>query len=393
MMGVFKRRTGSLAALGVAATLAATALLAGCADDVAKPTPLEPLEAKIAGHEVWKINLGSGFSTLNALAGNAGFGPQGVAVAGSNFLIAALNGVLVSVDADSGKENWRADAGGRLSSGIGTDGRFSAVVTRDGDLVTLDAGKIVWRQHLGSAVVTAPFVAGERVFVLGVDRSVQAFDAVDGKKLWVYARPGDALTLSQAGVLTSWQDTLLFGLGARLTALDPIKGTVRWEVPVAAPRGTNEVERLADLVGPAARVGSVYCIRAFQNGIGCIDAERVTALWSINVGGAQSLGADQDYVFSGDASDRLSARRRANGESVWLSDKFQNRKLSGMLSIGKVVVFGDYDGYVHFLDRATGAPLLRLPTNGSQIVGTPVRAGNTLAVTTQDGAVYAFRPE
>jgi outer membrane protein assembly factor BamB len=385
-------RARSLATLAVSATLAATALLAGCADDVAKPTPLEPLEAKIAGHEVWKLSLSS-FGSLSALAGNAGFGPQGVAASGNNFVIAALNGALVSVDADSGKENWRADAGGRLSTGIGTDGRYSAVVTRDGDLVTLDGGKIIWRQHLGSAVVTAPFVAGERVFVLGVDRSVQAFDALDGHKLWVYARPGDALTLSQAGVLTSYQDTLLFGLGARLTALDPVKGTVRWEVPVAAPRGTNEVERLADLVGPAARVGNVYCIRAFQNGIGCIDAERVTALWSINLGGGQSIGADQDFVFAGDASDRLSARRRSNGESVWLSDKFQNRHLSGMLSIGKVLVFGDYDGYVHFLDRATGAPLLRLPTNGAQIVGSPVRAGNTLAVTTQDGSVYAFRPE
>ena len=389
MIGAFKLGARSLAT----ATIAATALLAGCADDVAKPTPLEPLEAKIAGHQVWKLDLGSGFATLGGLVGSAGFGPQGVAVAGNNFIIGALNGALVSVDADTGKENWRADAGARLASGIGTDGRFSAVVTRDGDLVTLDGGKVSWRQHLGSAVVTAPFVAGERVFVLGVDRSVQAFDALDGKRLWVYARAGDALTLSQAGVLTAWQDTLLFGLGARLTALDPIKGTVRWEVPVAAPRGTNEVERLADLVGPAARVGSVYCIRAFQNGIGCIDAERVTALWSINVGGAQSLGADQDYVFAGDASDRLSARRRANGETVWLSDKFQNRKLSGMLSIGKVVVFGDLDGYVHFLDRATGAPLLRLPTDGSPIVGTPVRAGNTLAVTTRDGSVYAFRPE
>ena len=395
MKGALTVRPRSLATLAATALVAAAgALLAGCADDVAKPTPLEPLEAKISGHEVWKLSLGgAGFSAFGLVAGSAGFGPQGVAVAGSNFVIGALNGVLVSVDADTGKENWRADAGGRLSTGIGSDGRFSAVVTRDGDLVTLDGGKILWRQHLDSAVVTAPFVAGERVFVLGVDRSVQAFDALDGKKLWVYARAGDALTLSQAGVLTAWQDTLLFGLGARLTALDPIKGTVRWEVPVAAPRGTNEVERLADLVGPAARVGSVYCIRAFQNGIGCIDAERVTALWSINVGGAQSLGADDDYVFSGDASDRLSARRRANGESVWLSDKFQNRKLSGMLSIGKVVVFGDLDGYVHFLDRATGAPLLRLPTNGSRIVGAPVRVGNTLAVTTQDGAVYAFRPE
>jgi outer membrane assembly lipoprotein YfgL len=381
-----------LARFAATALVAATALLAGCADDGAKPTPLEPLEAKITGHQVWKLSL-SGFSALNSFTGNVGFNAQGVAAAGSNFVIGALNGALVSVDADWGTDTGRPHVGPRLSTGIGTDGRYSAVVTRDGDLVALDGGKITWRQHLGSPVVTAPFVAGERVFVLGVDRSVQAFDAVDGKKLWVYAKAGDALTLSQAGVLTSYQDTLLFGLGARLTALDPLKGTVRWEVPVATPRGTNEVERLADLVGPAARVGDVYCVRAFQNGIGCVDAERVTALWSINVGGSQSLGADADYVFSGDGSDRLSARRRVNGETVWLSDKFQNRHLSGMLAVGKVVVFGDYQGYVHFLDRTTGTPLLRLPTDGSAIVGAPVRAGNTIAVTTRDGSVYAFRPE
>ena len=382
----------SLRGLAAAAAVAVGALLAGCADDVAKPTPLEPLEAKIAGHEVWKMSLSS-FSTLNALAGNAGFGSQGAVAAGNNVVIAALNGVVVSVDAATGKENWRADAGGRLSAGVGSDGRFTAVVTRDGDLVTLDAGKVLWRQHLNSPVYTAPFVAGERVFVLGVDRSVQAFDALDGKRLWIYAKAGDALTLSQAGVLTSYQDTLLFGLGARLTALDPLKGTVRWEVPVAAPRGTNEVERLADLVGPVARVGSVYCLRAFQNGIGCIDAERVTALWSINMGGAQAIGADDDYVFAGDASDRLSARKRATGETVWLSDKFQNRKLSGMLSVGKVLVFGDLDGQVHFLDRSNGSPLLRLPTDGSPVVGAPVHVGNTIVVTTRDGSVYAFRPE
>jgi outer membrane protein assembly factor BamB len=293
MNAALNLRARSLATLAAGAVVAAAALLAGCSSDAPKPTPLEPLQAKISGHEVWKLALAS-FSTLSSLAGNAGFGPQGVAAAGNDFVIAALNGVLVSVDADSGKEIWRADAGGRLSTGVGTDGRYSAVVTREGDLVTLDGGKIIWRQHLGSAVVTAPFVAGERVFVLGVDRSVQAFDALDGKKLWVYSRAGDALTLAQAGVLTAWQDTLLFGLGARLTALDPLKGTVRWEVPVAAPRGTNEVERLADLVGPASRVGSVYCVRAFQNGIGCVDAERVTALWSINMGGTQAVGADAD---------------------------------------------------------------------------------------------------
>ncbi|HEX7639271.1 MAG TPA: PQQ-binding-like beta-propeller repeat protein, partial [Burkholderiaceae bacterium] len=354
-----------------------------------KPTPLQPLTPAIAGRQVWKM----GFGSLATFSGSAGFGMQGIAAAGKDFYIGALNGTLVSVDADTGRENWRADAGAGLSSGIGTDGRFTAVVTRNDDLVVLDGATVKWRQRLPSTVVTAPFVAGERVFVMGVDRTVEAFDATDGRKLWVYSHPGDALTLAQAGVLTSYQDTLLAGQGARLTALDPLKGTVRWEVPVATPRGTNEVERLADLVGPAARVGNVYCIRAFQNGIGCVDAERVTALWSVNLSGSQAIAADDDYVFAGDASDRLSARRRASGETVWLSDKFQNRELSGMLSVGKTLVFGDLEGWVHFLDRATGTPLLRLPTDGSPIVGLPVRAGNTLAVTTKSGGVYAFRPE
>jgi outer membrane assembly lipoprotein YfgL len=381
-----RRRAAAVAALALAAS---AVLLAGCSSDAPKPTPLEPLTPRIAGHEVWKMK----FSGLSTITGRAAFQAEGVAAAGKDFVIAALNGTVVSVDAQTGAEHWRADAGDRLNSGVGSDGRFAAVVTRGGELVVFEGGQVKWRRHLPSAAVTAPFVAGERVFVLGVDRAVNAFDALDGTRIWSYSKPGDALTLSQAGVITSWQDTLLVGQGARLSALDPLKGTMRWEVPVAAPRGTNEVERLADLVGPAARVGSVYCIRAFQNGVGCVDAERVTALWSINAGGNQPVGADEDYVFAADGSDRLSARRRATGESVWLSDKFQNRRLSGMLSIGTVLVFGDVQGWVHFLDRKTGDALLRLPTDESPIVGTPVRLGNTVVVTTRDGGVFAFRPE
>jgi outer membrane assembly lipoprotein YfgL len=370
-------------ARAAAAACAAIALamgIAGCASEAAKPVPLEPNPGKIAGREAWHL----GFSN---------FGAQGIAVAGKTFVIGARNGVIAAVDSDSGKELWRVDVGDRLSTGVGTDGRFTSVVTRDGDVVTFEGGKQLWRQHVESAVVTAPFVAGERVFVLAVDRSVTAFDAVDGHRLWAYAKPGDALTLSQAGVLTAYQDTLLAGQGARLTALDPLKGLVRWEVPVASPRGTNEIERLADLVGPVARVGSVYCIRAFENGIGCVDAERATALWSINTGGNQSIAADEDFVVSADGSDRITARKRSSGESVWSSDKFQNRHLSGEVLVGKTLVFGDFEGWVHFLDRTTGEPLLRLPTDGHAIVGTPVVAGTTLAVTTENGGVYAFRPE
>ncbi|MGL1724219.1 outer membrane protein assembly factor BamB family protein, partial [Vibrio parahaemolyticus] len=47
------------------------------------------------------------------------------------------------------------------------------------------------------------------------------------------------------------------GQGPRLAGVDPLQGSLRWEASVATPRGTNEVERLADLVGPAVRQGEL----------------------------------------------------------------------------------------------------------------------------------------
>jgi outer membrane protein assembly factor BamB len=276
---------------------------------------------------------------------------------------------------------------------VGSDGRFAAVVTRDGELVAFDAGKLIWRKPVGSRVTTAPLVAGERVFVLGVDRTVQAFDVLDGRRLWTLQRPGDPLTLSQAGVLLAYKDTLVAGQGPRLTGIDPLRGSVRWEVPVASPRGTNEVERLADLVGPAARVGTTICARAFQAAVGCVNAERGTLAWSKNIGGNDGVAGDEQFVFGADASDRLTAWRTATGEVAWSSEKLLHRGLAAPLSIGRTVVFGDAEGQVHWLSRDKGETLLRLPTDGSAVVAAPALSGSTMLVVTRNGGLFAFRPE
>ena len=39
------------------------------------------------------------------------------------------------------------------------------------------------------------------------------FDALDGRRLWVYQRPGDALTLAQASVIAPFRNTLLVAQG------------------------------------------------------------------------------------------------------------------------------------------------------------------------------------
>ncbi|CAD5367328.1 Outer membrane protein assembly factor BamB [Rubrivivax sp. A210] len=355
-------------------------LLAACSTDRPKPTPLEQYEPRIAGRQVW-----------NARFGNVG--PLIVPAAREGlFFVATADGDVLALQADNGAVRWRARIGAPVAAGVGSDGRFVSVVTRGNEVVTLDSGREVWRKRVPSAVVTPPLVAGERVFVMGVDRAVHAFDALDGRRLWTMQRPGEALTLAQPGLLAAFRDTLLVGQGARLVALDPLRGTVQWDLPMASPRGTNEVERLADLVGPPARVGDRVCARAFQSAVACVDAARAAVLWSRSTGGANAVGGDDERVYGADASDRLTAWSASSGDVVWNHEKFLYRSLSGGLAVGPAVVFGDSEGFVHFLASATGAQQLRLPTDGSAVLGTPVLSGATLLVVTKNGGLYAFRP-
>ncbi|MFO1213262.1 MAG: outer membrane protein assembly factor BamB [Burkholderiaceae bacterium] len=357
------------------------ALLAGCSSNKPKPKPLEPVAQKIAGRQVWSVKLDSVAFPLSIVSHDG------------QFVVASTDGTLMALDAATGRQIWRASAGAPLSAGVGSDGRFHAVVSNDNKLVGFDGAQPAWRVQLNSRVSTAPLVAGERVFVMGVDRAVQAFDAKDGTRLWTLQRPGDALTLLQNGVLTAVKDTLVAGQGPRLAGIDPTRGTVRWEVPIGNPRGTNEVERLADLVGPAVRVGNQLCARSFQAAVGCVDADTGRLIWTRNAGGVNAVGGDDEVIVGADATDRIVAWKTANGDLAWTSERMLFRGLSAPTAVGSTVAFGDFEGYVHFLDRKDGTPLLRLSTDGSQVVGKPARSGNTLLVATRNGGFFAFRPE
>lgn len=380
------RGWATVAGLALGAVLAAG--LAGCAADKPKPTELEAFKPQIAGRQVWSARLGS-----------VQF-PLAVAVREGAFIVAGSDGTVLAIEAQSGRELWRGQVGAQVAAGVGSDGRYAAVVTTDNELVVLNQGAKLWSTRLASRTSTAPLVAGERVFVVGVDRVVHAFDVLDGRRLWTFQRPSEALTLAQPGVLSAYKNTLVAGIGAVMLGLDPTTGSVRWEVAVTSPRGTNEVERLNDLVGPLLRVGDSLCARAFQTAVGCVTltgggsaAERAAVRWSRNAGGQQALGGDTDFVFGADATDRVSAWRASGGELVWTQERLLYRGLSAPLSAGKTVMLGDFEGQVHFLSRTDGSTLLRLPTDGSPVAAQPVLSGSTVLVVTRNGGLFAFRPE
>lgn len=314
-------------------------------------------------------------------------------VEGSVVTVASANGDVAAIDARTGGDVWRTRLNQPLASGVGSDGRWTAVVSKGNQVIALDGGREIWRKPLPAQAYTAPLVAGKRIFVLAADRSISAFDAATGYRLWSQQRPGEPLVLRRGGVLMAVGDTLVAGLSGRLVGFNPDNGVVRWEAPLASPRGTNDVERLVEIVGRTSRVGDSLCARAFQASVGCIDASRGAVSWTQPASGGVGIHGDDTMLFGTESNGTVIAWRRTDGSRAWTSDRLQFRKLTAPLVLGRSVVVGDDTGLVHLLSREDAAPLNRLTTDGSAIAAAPAVAGDTLVVVTRKGGVYGFRPD
>lgn len=369
-----------VASLGGCSMLPSLPNIFGGGPEKPKPAELPPNPAAVAVRQAWNARIGE--VSL----------PLSVGVSGTTVALASSDGTVALLDAATGRDLWRASAGAPIAAGVGSDGTTAAVVTRSNEVVALSAGKVLWKQQLAAQAYTAPLVAGGRVFVLAGDRSVSAFDGQTGRKLWTQSRPGEPLVLRQSGVMLAVGDTLVAGQAGRLAGLNPGNGSIRWEAPIASPRGTNDIERLVDLVGRVSRVGDSVCARAFQAAVGCVNAARGTVVWSKPANGAEGVHGDERLVVGTENDGKVIAWQRATGERAWVNDMFLYRGLSAPLVVGSSIAVGDGTGLVHFLSAGEGKVLNRLPTDGSAVVGGPVIAGSTMVVVTRSGGVYGFVP-
>lgn len=367
----------------LAACALAALLGAGCASgpSPAKPADLPPPAALMGTRLAWTTQVGSSSSTLAPVA------------VGGQVFVAGAAGVVAAIDGATGRDVWRINLNTPIAAGVGSDGQRAAVVTQGNELVALAEGRELWRVSLPARTFTAPLVAGQRVFVLTADRTVRAFDGQTGARLWVQSRPAEPLVLSQPGALLAVGNTLVAGLSGRLTGLDPSNGVVRWEAPVGSSRGTNEIERLVDVVGPVSRLGDSVCARAYSAAVGCVDASRGTVVWTRPAQGGTGVHGDDRLVFSTETDGRVLAWQRASGERAWAIDRLKHRQLSAPLAVGRVVVVGDQSGQVHLLSREDGSEMTRLSADGSPIVAAPILAGDAVVVQTRNGGVYAWRPQ
>jgi len=349
-----------------------------------QPAELPRLEHPAKVRELWSASAGRADPFI--------FSP---ALAEGSVFTAARDGTVSRFDMARGRTLWSVNVEVALSGGVGTDGTTVAVANEEGEVVVLDAqsGKKRWSARVSSEVISPPAVGAGLVLVRSMDNRVFAFGAEDGKRRWVYQRAPSALVIrSPSGIAIDTDNAYAGFAGGKLAAIALVNGGQRWEVTVALPKGGTELERVTDVVGDPVLQGTEVCAASYQGRVACYEAATGRQLWARDVSSLTGVSLDARYAFVSDERGAVQAFDRTNGRSLWKQDKLSHRQLSRPQPVGDLVAVGDFEGYVHFLARETGAFVARYATDGSPLRAAPKAIPGGLLVQTQNGALYALSP-
>nr|WP_231908051.1 MULTISPECIES: outer membrane protein assembly factor BamB [Cupriavidus] len=367
---------------------ACLAVLGGCSlfgkEDKHPPAELKPITATLSVRQAWKAGVGkSGPYILQPTVAD------GKVYASSN------GGKVVALEGASGRVLWKAETDVDLTTGPGSDGNVTAVAGEKGVIYAFDnTGKQIWKKQVNGEVLSTPLVGNGMVVVRTTDTRVLGLDAQNGDRRWIYQRSQAALNLRAGMGMVFAGDGIVMGFpGGKLGVLAPSNGVLRWESTVSYPKGVSEIERLNDVTGSPVVMGRQVCATTFQGRIACLELSNGQPQWARDFSSPAGLAQDETTLFASDERSVVHAFDRQNGNERWKDDQLQNRRLGIPTVVGRSVVVGDFEGYVHFLSRDDGQIVARMKTDGSAIGAAPVLAGQTLVVQTRDGDLYGYVPD
>lgn len=379
----------------IATTALAIALLSGCStvknlldgrgkDRSKEPTPLVQISPSVNVDKLWGASIGKGEESLGVA--------QRPAIADGRVYAAAVEGGVSAFDLRSGQSVWRYASELPLTGGPGAGDGLVVVGSLEGDVIALDAatGAEKWKSKVANEVLVAPAVGGGMVFVHSNDGRVTALDAGTGERRWFYSADVPALTVRGNGAMTVGPGILFVGNdNGTLTALSMTDGGVVWTTPVAQPEGRSELERMADVDGPAVLDNTTLYATSYKNHTVAIDGPSGQLMWDRENGGPRGLGLSNSAVVVTDPAGKVWGLDKNTGSSLWQQDALAYRSTSAPAVQGDYAVVGDLEGVLHWLRLSDGAFAARSSAGGA-ITGQPAVADGILVVQTTEGQLAAF---
>ena len=364
----------------------ATALVACSGNSrVRKPAELVAVNNQFDLQPVWSTSVGSS-ETFN-------FHPV---VAGDAVYAASHRGNLAKIDLASGNKVWEVSVPERLAIGPGSDGRVTVAVSIKGNVYAYDdTGKPLWNVNVGSEVLSEPVVAGGIVVIRALDNRFIGLDELTGVRKWIYQRQQSALSLRVGyGMLPINNEVIVTGFaGGRFGMIAIANGGLVWETPVSFPKGFSEIERLNDVTAKPSMEGDILCAVSYQGRIGCGQARTGALLWFKDFSSYTGTAQSRDLVFSANEKSYVTAFATKDGSQAWENTQLTYRDVGEPLAVGRVLLMGDAQGYVHAFSQANGEMVARIRHDSSPISAAPIAVGGLILIQSQGGKIAAYTPK
>jgi outer membrane protein assembly factor BamB len=372
----------------VAAAAAALLIMLGCDNDkeVDPPAELVDITTTRDVRRAWTAGLG-GKSERLRLA----LRPQ---VVEGMVYAASHGGEVVAMSADTGKRAWTVKTKLALSAGPEVAGGMIVLGSSDGDVIALEAatGAERWRRSIASEILAQPLIVNDLVVVRTVDGHLEALAAQDGATRWAVDEQVPRLTLRGTAPPVLAGDRIIAGFDSgKVLAIDPRNGEVLWDTIVNVPRGRTELERLADIDSPARVTGDDIFVVGFQGRVAMLARDSGQIWWARDASSYRGFTMDEQNLYLTNADGVVIAMRRSDGAVQWEQDAMKRRGLTAPAIDGDALVVGDFEGYLHWLDRATGEIVARQKTDGERITNSAVTADTRVFVQTDSGKLLVFR--
>jgi hypothetical protein len=160
---------------------------------------------------------------------------------------------------------------------------------------------------------------------------------------------------------------------------------------VAPPHGRTELERLVDVDSTPRVSGQDVFTVGFQGRVAMLALDTGQVWWSHDASSYRGIALDDDALYIANADGEVVALRRRTGAEVWRQKALLHRGLSAVALSDNAVVTADYQGNVHWLDKATGELAARMPSGKVRVSNPPIVSGNMVFVINDAGRITAFR--
>lgn len=317
------------------------------------------------------------------------------ALAAGKLYLADARGRVLALDASSGRELWRRETKYPFSGGPDVSTEALVLGTSQGDLVALSPqdGHELWHAGLGSEVLSIPRLTGDgKVIVHTLNDSIYAFALRTGEELWRINYPAPVLTLRGSSTPLILPGATIVGLsGGKLVKVDTAEGIPLWETIITRPRGRSELARIADLDADPILIGNTLYVGTYNGDLAAVDATTGDVLWRRELSAHAGLAADDSGLYVTDSSDQVWGADIADGGGRWKQEALRYRQLTAPALIGGHVAVGDYDGFLHLLNKSDGRLVGRTRiTKKGGITARPLVQGSRLYVYAEDGTIAAL---